>query len=108
MDSPDNVARELSVKKLETRSDRLLRIVPRFHLLRLATLALGSPGDEFRIALQHAKVDLAQPLGKQLAASIGCAAVAASGQFDEPRLRQVGPGPVEAVGEQRLIAAGQP
>src|ERR1700722_12770293 len=89
--APDNVARELGVKKLETRSDRLLRVVPRFRLLRrLATLALGSPGDKFGVALQHAKVDLAHPLGKQLAASIGCAAVAAPGQFDEPRLRQVG------------------
>ena len=109
MHPPDDVAREFGVEELETRSDRLLRVVPRPDFLsRLAALALGSPSDEFRIALQQSKVDLAHPLGKQLAASVGGAAVAAPGQFDEPRLRQVGPGPVEPVGEQRLIAAGQP
>ena len=87
----------------------LLRVVPRASFFRrLAALALGSPGDEFRIALQRSEVDLAHPLGEQLPASVGRATVAASGQFDQPRLRQIGPGPVEPVGEQRLIAAGQP
>src|SRR5262249_10620805 len=52
--------------------------------------------------------DLAHPLSEQFAASVGRATVAAAGQFDEPSLRQVGPGPVETVGEQRLIAARQP
>ena len=78
----------------------LLRVVSRAGFLRgLAALALGSPSDEFRIAFQESKVDLAHPLGKQLAASVGGATVAASGEFDEPRLRQVGPGPVQPVGE---------
>ena len=100
MHAPDNVARQLGIEELEIRSDRLLRVVPRFHLLRrLAGLGLRSPRDEFRIAFQKSEVDLAHPLGEQLAASVGGAAIAPSGQFDEPRLRQVGPRPVETVGE---------
>ena len=80
-----------------------------FHLLRrLAALGLGSPRDEFRITFQKSKVDLAHPLGEKLAASVGSATIATSGKFDKPRLRQIGPGPVQPVGEQRLIAAGQP
>ena len=87
MHAPDNVARQLGIEKLEIRSDRLLRVVPRFNLLRrLAGLGLRSPRDEFRITFQHAKVDFAHPLREKLAASVGSAAVAASGQFDQPRL----------------------
>ena len=100
MHSPDDVARQFGVDELETRSDRLLRIVSRFHLLRgLATLGLGSPGDEFWIALQKSEVDLTHPLGEQLSPSVGSATVATSGKLDKTRLRQIGPGPVQPVGE---------
>ena len=85
MHPPNDVAGELGVEELETRSDRLLCVVPRGRLLsRLAAPALRSPGDEFRIALQESEVDFAHPLGEQLATSVGGATVAASGEFDEP------------------------
>jgi len=51
MHPPNDVAGELGVEELETRSDRLLGVVPRGRFLRrLAAPALGPPGDEFRIA----------------------------------------------------------
>jgi hypothetical protein len=90
MHPPDDFAREFGVEKLETRSDCLLGLVsgPGF-LRRLATLAMGSPGDEFRVSLQKSEVDLAHALGEQVTTSISGAAVAASGQFDQSRLREV-------------------
>ena len=87
MHSPNDIARQFGIEELETRSDRVLRVVPRTGFLGgLAGLALRSPGDEFRITFQESKVDLAHPLGKELPASVGGATIAASGQFDQPRL----------------------
>src|ERR1700722_9627829 len=83
MNPTDDVARQFGVKQLKTRSDRLLRVVPRLGFLgRLNALALGAPGDEFRIAFQDSEVDVAHALGQQLTASIGGATVAAPRQLD--------------------------
>src|SRR5262249_15769209 len=71
----------------------------------LRDLAVASPGDEFRVALQEPEVDLDEALSEQLPAAIGRAAIAAPRKFDEARFRKVGPGPVQTVAEKRLIAA---
>src|SRR6185437_8672001 len=75
----DDVARQLGVEGFEARGHRLLRMVPRAGFLdRLRALGVGSPGDEFRIALERPEVDLALALGKQLAAAVSRTAVPAS------------------------------
>lgn len=89
MHAANDVARQLGVEELETRSDRLLRLVPRPGFLDRLALALGPPRDEFRIAFERSEVDLAYPLGEQVAAPVGRAAIAASGQLDQTRLRQI-------------------
>src|SRR5208283_13616 len=91
----DDLSRQLGIEDLETGGDQFLRALlhARF-FLDLARLGLGPPGDELRIPPEQPEVDLAHALGEQPPAAIGCATVAASRQFDQPRLRKVGPGPI--------------
>jgi hypothetical protein len=86
----DYLARELAIQHFETRGDQLLRTLPHLQFFHhLAVLTLGSPGDEFRKALEQPEVDLAEALRQHLPAAVGGAAKAASRQFDEPRFRKV-------------------
>src|SRR5271166_6631545 len=104
----DDFARQLRIQHLIAGSDRFLGILARLRLFGLdISLLLVAPGVKLRIALEHADVDLAHPLGEQRAAPIGGAAKASPRQFDEPRLREVGAGPVEPAGKHRLVPARQ-
>jgi hypothetical protein len=83
----DDLPRELGVEDLETRSDQFLRTFAHLGFIGgLSALALGFPGDEFRVSLEQAEVDLAHALREQLPAAVGGAAIPAPRQFDEPRL----------------------
>ena len=104
----NDLPRELGIEQLEARSDRFLRAFARRRLSgRLLGFLLGPPGDELGVALEHADVDVVQIFAQQFSAAFGYAAMASPRQFDQSRSRQVGARPVQAVGQDGLVAAGQ-